>query len=439
MSSRMSRRNFVKTGAAATLGLTTALSASKVAGANERVRAGYIGVANRGGQLIEASLPHRDLEVVAVCDVYEPYTRQWAEKLGASITQYRDFRHMLDRNDLDALFVATPDHWHAIQTIMACDAGKDVYAEKPLTITVLEGRRIVEAAKRNNSIVQVGVHRRSGDHFYELADLIKKGTVGKVTVARCYRISNMYPNGIGIAPDSDPPEGLDWDMWLGPRPKRPFNENIAPYKFRWWHLYSSQMANWGVHYCDVIRWMLGEEAPASVSAHGGKFAVNDARTIPDTMEVIFEFASGCLLIFGQYEASSNKMWPTDFRGLDFELRGTLGTVYGGSGGYQIIPERGGQFEDPAPRMEPMEFKTDHNGQTLTVAHIRNFLDCIKSRKKPNADAEVGHRSTTFSLLSNISLATKNRLEWDAERELITNNDAANELLHYEYRPPWKLG
>ena len=159
---------------------------------------------------------------------------------------------------------------------------------------------MVDAARRGKRVVQVGTHRRSSKLYAQLADLVKAGKIGKVTVARSYRLSNMYPKGIGKAADGKPPVGLDWDMWLGPRPERPFNKNIAPYKFRWWRLYSSQVANWGVHYFDAIRWMLGETAPASVSAHGGNFAVDDARTIPDTLEAIFEFASGSLMGFGQY-------------------------------------------------------------------------------------------------------------------------------------------
>ena len=428
MPAKLSRREFVA-GAAAVAAVGTK---GRALGANERVRVGFIGVGNRGGQLLEATLPNQDVDVVALCDVYEPYLSKWAEKVGGQVARYGDFRKLLERNDVDAVFVATPDHWHAIQTISACAAGKDVYVEKPLSLTIVEGRRMVEAARRYGRVVQVGLHRRSSTLFPQLRDLVGRGTVGKVTVARCYRLSNMHPKGIGQAPDSDPPPGLDWDMWLGPRPKRPFNENIAPYKFRWWQAYSSQIGNWGVHYFDLIRWLLDEEAPASVSAHGGRFAVEDARDIPDTMEAIFEFAAGRLLIFGQYEASGNPA----MRSGEAELRGTLGTVYTGDSSFEIVPERGGQFQDPEPRMQPLTVKST-NGD-LTAQHIRNFLDCVKSRQRPNADVEEGHRSTVFAHLGNIALATRSRLEWDAKGERIANNKAANQLLHYEYRPPWKL-
>jgi predicted dehydrogenase len=310
-----------------------------------------------------------------------------------------------------------------------------VYVEKPLSITIHEGRRMVEAARRNQRVVQVGTHRRSSELYGRLVEFVHSGKIGKVTVSRAYRLSNMYPTGIGRAKHEPPPADLDWDMWLGPRPKRPYQDNIAPYKFRWWQLYSSQMGNWGVHYLDAIRWVTGELAPSSVCAMGGRYAVDDDRTVPDTMEVVFEFASGRLAVFGQYEASGNPTFP---RG-EIELRGTQGTVYVDTKGFEVVPERGGQFQDREPRMEPMEVKAAGNNASLTALHARNFLDCIKSREKPHADVEIGHRSTTLSLMANISLVTDLRLDWDAQKERFTNHEEANHLLHYEYRKPWKLG
>ncbi|MBN2312006.1 MAG: gfo/Idh/MocA family oxidoreductase, partial [Candidatus Hydrogenedentes bacterium] len=191
---------------------------------------------------------------------------------------------------------------------------------------------------------------------------------------------------------------------------------------------------WGVHYFDLFRWVLGEVGPVSAVALGGQFAVPDARDVPDTMEAVFEFASGRLLIFGQYEASGN---PIFVHSADVELRGTLGTIYATGSYYKVVPERGGQFQSRDPRMEPMEAKSPDGN--LDVAHMRNFLDCIKSREKPNADVEEGHRSTVIAHLGNIALATRSRIDWDPEREVITNNEEANELLHYEYRKPWTLG
>lgn len=430
MSDHVSRRSFIKT-SAAVVGAGAALASAKVHGANERIRLGVIGTANRGGQLIGATLEHADAHIVALCDVYAPAAEKWAQKLESAPQVYNDYRAMLARDDIDGVIIATPDHWHALQTIHACEAGKDVYVEKPLAQTIVEGRKMVEVARRTEKIVQVGLHRRSSELYLRLHELVQRGDIGKVTVARAFRLSNMYPDGIGKVPDQEVPVGLDWDMWLGPRAYRPFKETIAPYKFRWWDGYSSQLGNWGVHYFDLIRWMLDVESPVAVSSHGGRFAIDDDRTIPDTMESTFELPSGTLVVFGQYEASGYKMFPFG----DIELRGTRGVSYSSPNRVEIYSERGGQFADPAPRMEEIKLASDQHDPTID--HIRNFLDCMRSRKRPNCDVEEGHRSTIFAHLGNIALATKARLSWDAKAERFVDNDAANAMLHYEYRAPWK--
>ena len=426
-----------------------------VLGANDKIRVGFIGVGNRGSQLLQGFMAQEDIQIAALCDVYEPYLNRdysqvgkavvdsigervpkMGEKFAGEVARYKDFRRVLDRKDIDAVVIATPDHWHAIQMIQACQAGKDVYVEKPLSVTIHEGRKMVEAAARYNRVVQVGLHRRSSVMYAELAKEMQAGKIGKVTVARAYRVSNMHPVGIGKYPDVTPPKELDWDTWLGPRPMRPYKNNIAQYKFRWWEAYSSQVGNWGVHYFDAIRWVLNEEAPVSISAHGGRFAVDDDRTIPDTMEVIFELPSGVLLVFGQYEA--NGIAPLEFG--EIEFRGTLGNLYSGSegGGYKVVASPGGQFQPSKPRIQPEQKAPGKGGQDLTVLHIRNFLDCVKTRQRPHCDIETGHRSTSFALLANIAMATKSRLDWDPKAERVTNNKQANKLLQYQYRKPWTL-
>jgi predicted dehydrogenase len=249
----------------------------------------------------------------------------------------------------------------------------------------------------------------------------------------------MFPNGIGKMQPEEPPKDLNWNMWLGPRAFRPYQYNIAPYMFRWWSDYSSQMGNWGVHFMDVIRWMMGEKAPVAISAHGGKFAVNDDRTIPDTMQVTYEFASGAIASFCIYEASSGALFPKG----EVELRGTKGTLYASEGGYNIIPTQGGQFQTRDKLIAGEEFSAqnkilgDGSSGDSTGNLVRNFLDCVKSRKSPLCPLEEGHRSTSFAHLANIALATKQRLQWDAEKELFINSPEGNKLLQYEYRRPWQ--
>lgn len=455
---KVTRRGFLGTSVATTVGAAIATSKTvPILGANDRVRTGFIGVGNRGTQLLKSFMKNQDCEVAAYCDVYEPYLYRDAslvpdslskeiggnipvmdEAVNGRVERFTDFRKMLEMKDLDAVCIATPDHWHAIQTIQACESGKDVYVEKPLTISILEGRRMVEAARSSGRVVQVGLQRRSSDAYASFRKRIGEGSIGKISSARAFRVSNMAPKGIGRCRVTTPPKGLDWDMWLGPRAWQEYQENIHPYKFRWWKNYSSQLGNWGVHYFDAIRWMIGEEAPEAVTAIGGKFAVDDDRTIPDTLEVTFRMPSGAIIVFGQYEASGVK--DTILRG-EVELRGTEGTAvmedaYGEKVGYGIWPTDNGQYRRDDSKV--FEERVEVFQGNMTDRHIRNFLDCVKSRDECNCSLEKGHRSTSFAHLATIALETDSVIKWDAEKEEIINNPGANSLLHYEYRKPWRL-
>ena len=438
----MTRRTFTKAAAGAVAAVTayqSSASYARVIGANDRVRVGFLGTANRGRQDIGAFLKLPDVEVAALCDVDQTVLNQAKENFGTDATFVtEDFRKIYDRQDIDAVCIATPDHWHAIQTVDACKAGKDVFVEKPLSVTVVEGRKMIEAARKYKRVVQVGIHRRSGSLYRDLAVKNLDEFIGRVTVARCCHMSNMYPDGIGKMQPSTAPATLDWDMWLGPRAERPFQENIAPYKFRWWIDYSSQVANNGVHFIDIFRMMLKENSPTDVCAMGGKFAVNDDRTIPDTMHVTWLFPSGRLLEFSHYEANSNPIMSVP---AFVEFRGTNGTLHINDGRYVVTPENPGQFQAKGERMKAVEAtNTGNRDQNLdiTALHARNFIDCIKSRELPHTDVEEGHLSTTMSLIANISMAVGQRLKWDPAAERFIGNDEANAMLHYEYRAPWKL-
>jgi predicted dehydrogenase len=460
-----SRREFIAKSSAAVAGVSVGLNAfsstntQKIFGANDKIRMGFIGVGNRGSQLLNLFMDNSDVEVAALCDVYEPYalrdrskvSKKSIELLGGRIPKlqeefpnepkiYKDYRDLLADKDIHAVCIATPDHWHALQTIDAIKAGKDIYVEKPLTQTIVEGRKMVEAQAVSNQIVAVGLNRRGSVTYQKLAKDVQAGKIGKVSLARAARISNLFPDGIGKLNQAQPPKDLDWDMWLGPRAARPYQYNIAPYFFRWWSPYSSQMGNWGVHYMDVIRWMMGETAPSAISAHGGKYVLDHDGDIPDTMQVTFEFDSGAIIAFGIYEASSGALpaWG------EVELRGTKGLLLASEKGYRIEPTRPGQFQKWDKQLEAEEYDfnarklADGSNANSTAALIRNFLDCVKSRETPLCTLEDGHRSTSFAHLANIALATRKRLEWDAQNERFTNCKEANEMLHYEYRKPWKL-
>jgi predicted dehydrogenase len=444
----VTRREFGKAAAAAWV--ATAASGGRVLGANDRVRLGFIGVGNRGDQVLDAFLVQQDVEIVAICDMYRPYIEFAAKKAGGTPAQVADYRRVLDMKDLDAVVIATPDHWHALQMIHACEAGKDVYVEKPLSLVVNEGRAMIDAARRHNRVVQVGIHRRSAAFVKEAADLVRGGALGRITVARAFHVQNEWPKGIGSPADGAPPPGVDWNAWLGPAPERPYNKNRTFYRFRWFYDYSGgQVTNFGVHYIDAIHWALGHDAPLAVAAMGGKFAIEDNREIPDTLEVLWTYPGNTLVTFSQYNATAAP--AARDRRVEIELRGTKGTLYLFSDGYEIVPDEITPNEFPARTPTDRQYERGYRagakpliepvrrtgGDADTAHHARNFLDCVKSRAACSCDIETGHRSTTATLIANIAHKTKSYLEWDRETERFTNNTDANRLLTYRYRAPYE--
>lgn len=431
----------------------TALSYKRVLGANERVRLGFIGVGNRGTSLLRASKEYADQQVAAVCDIRRDYMVNASRIAGTSPALVEDYRNLISRSDIDAVIIATPDHWHALMMIDACRAGKDVYVEKPLSLTVHEGRRMVETAHQTNRVVQVGIHRRSAQYCQDACDFVRSGAIGHVTVARAARVANEYPHGIGSAPDTAPPPEVDWDLYLGPAPTAPYNENRFSFKFRWFYDYSGgQLTDNGVHFLDLIQWGLGRDAPLSVAAIGGKYAVRDNRQTVDTMEVIWQFPGATMVTFSDFGCNAAPVSAT--RPFLAEFRGTEGTVYVYNDGWEVIPEH--QASVPAPgggalpeeqerrsihrdSFEPVMEARQVEGRADTRFHVRNFLDCIKTRETPNCDVESAHRATTTANIANIAYKTRQHLTWDPASERFLNSAEASEYLRYEYRRPWSLG
>ena len=446
----ITRRDFTKaTVVAAASTVVTAASASRVLGANDRVRVGFIGLGNRGDQVLGGFLEQKDCEAVAVCDLHQPYREFAAAKIGSQPEQFRDYRKLLDRKDIDAVVVATPDHWHALQMIHACLAGKDVYVEKPVSTFVNEGRAMVRAARENNRIAQVGIQRLSSKFCGEAAELIRNGAIGKVTVVRCFHVQNEFPKGIGNPPDEEPPKDFDWDAWVGPAKKRPYNKNRTFYRFRWLYDFSGgQLTNFGVHYLAQIHRSLGVDAPLAVMAMGGKFANYDNREVPDTLEVVWHYPGDTLVTFSQFNATGAS--PTG-RPCEIEFRGTKGTMYFSTSGYEIVPENLTPNEfaarSPIDRERERGWRTGAKpeieakkaeGVIRDADHARTFLDSVKSRQAPPCDIEYGHRCTSAALIANIAHRTKSFLEWNAKEELFTNNESANKWLKSDYRKPYVL-
>jgi|HigsolmetaAR201D_1030396.scaffolds.fasta_scaffold05579_4 Predicted dehydrogenases and related proteins len=448
----VSRRKFGQTLAAA-----TAASYNRILGANDRVGLGYIGLGNRGDQVHDAFLEHADQQTVAICDLRDDYLDLAARKSRGNPQRYKDYKKLLEDKNVDAVVIATPDHWHALMCIDACNAGKDVYIEKPLSLTVYEGRRMVEVAELTKRVTQVGTNRRSWRSYFEAADAIRSGAIGRVSMARAFHIRNEWPIGLGNVPEGPPPSEEEWDLWLGPAPKVPYNPNRMYYNFRWFYHYSGgQLTNFGVHFIDVIRWFLDLGSPKAVTAIGGRYAgIQDNREIPDTLEVLWEFEGPTLVTFTQ---SNGNGAPGDLKNSEIEFRGTKGTMYVRNSSWEIVPEpvsdfptgyaggkgygnpvyrEGAQAAKRKPVIEPKAGKG--TAAYDTFSHARNFLDCIKSRAKCNADILTGHLSTSATLIGNIAHKTRHMLEWDAAAERFTNYPKANEFLHYKYRPPYKLG
>jgi predicted dehydrogenase len=453
MSDQPTRRAFTR-GAA----LATALSYSRILGANDRVGVGYIGLGNRGDQVHDAFLEHGDAQTAAVCDLRDDYLDFAVRKSRATPARYRDYCRLVEDKNVDAVVIATPDHWHALMFIDACNAGKDVYVEKPLSLTVVEGRRMVETAERTRRVVQVGTNRRSWKTYREAAEFVQSGGIGHVAAARCFHVKNEWPVGMGDAPNSAPPSEAEWDQWLGPAPKVAYDPNRSFYNFRWFYNYSGgQLTNFGVHFLDVIRWFIGQESPRSVAAIGGRYAgIRDNREISDTLQVLWEF-DNTLVAFEQYNANAA---PGNAPNSEIELRGTKGTMYIRNSSWEVVPEKltdaplyynlghgygnpldrkSGGLADAArkPAIEPRAVKGPTGGDT--EAHARNFLDCIKTRGKCNADIVTGHLSTSAVLIGNIAHKQRLMLDWDAKGEKFTNHPAANRWLSYQYRAPYKFG
>jgi predicted dehydrogenase len=427
----------------------TAASYRQVLGANDRVGIGVIGYGLIGTTHVKTFSTVPGSQVVAVADCHEPRAEQGAAAAGGAIA-YTDFRIMLENNAVQAVVVATPDHWHALQTMMACAAGKDVYVEKPMTLFVAEGEWIRTVAARTKRVVQVGTQQRSGSHYAKARDLIRAGELGTISSVRMAAIRNVSP-GFGSPPDGVPPVGLDYDTWLGPAPKRPFNPNRGLYHFRWfWDYSGGQVTNLGAHHLDIVDWFLGLDKLSQVSSIGGRFALTDNGETPDTQDAIFDCGAYTSALTVREAANGDK---PDF-GLSFH--GTRGSLGIDRKGFTVVPDpdtppanmvpgvkdghpAGGPVSVPAavakPRTAP---RTDTTGDSAKqyAGHATNFLECVRTRQTPISDLASADRVSIACHLANLSQRLKRSLTWDANTRTIRNDREATALLTRPYRAPW---
>jgi predicted dehydrogenase len=427
--SNTSRRQFLATTGVA---LTTSMFTGRIQGANERLAAAFIGTGRMGRSNLEYAMEQPGLAVVALCDVYQPNLDQAmavARAKGHRPRAVHDFREILADKSVDVVNISTPDHWHAYMTVEACKAGKDVYVEKPVCVALEEGPQMVEAARQYNRVVQAGTMQRSAEHFQEACGLVRRGALGQVTFVRTWNYSNEPAAGFGRPPDSDPPAGLDWDLWLGPAPLRRFNANrfgVRPDEFStfryFWDYAGGMMTDWGVHWLDIVQMAFGEAMPRSITALGGKLWFTDNRETPDTLQVTYEYP-GFLAAYENRSANQQSMFHKD-GGILF--CGSEATLFVDRGGYQLVAEgkSGSVVEKPS-------------SSSGNANHWANFLECVRTRQWPVSDIEKGFRSTATCLLGNVALRSRLRVDWD-EHERDVSQPAARPFLQRAYRSPWKL-
>ena len=394
---------------------------------SERVRVGMIGVGNQGGP--KNNMKYFLKNIVALCDLDKNYLTEASDflqkqaNLSAMMTD--DYRRLLDAKDIDAVVVTVPDQWHATMTIEACKAGKDVYCEKPLTLVINEGKPMIEAARKHGRVVQTGTMQRSGEEFKLAVELLMKGIVGKI---RAVNVTLPSPNWIARAgkpvPDSTPPEGFDYNRWLGPAPMRPYNINRLHYLFRFfWDYSGGQQTNFGAHHLDIAQWGLGMDDSGPVSVEGsGVYHPDGWYETPDTTEIKYTYANGVTMTCRQKLDTKNTDQGTEFIG----DKGSL-FVY-----------RGGIVTNPKELLKDVEMPKIISSNA-NISHVNNFFDCVKSRKTPAADISIGHRSATVCHLGNIAIRTKKKITWDPKSETIVGDSEASKWLTKEYRKPWSLG
>lgn len=408
----LNRRGFLKrsAGMAAAVAAGPMILPSRVFGANDRVTVGYIAMGRRARQLFD--LPKDQTQIVAVSDVYKKRMDEFTSKpIGKGCKAYQDYRELLDDKGIDAIVTATPDHWHALVSIHACQAGKDVYVEKPMTLTIAEGRAMVKAARKYNRIVQVGSQQRSMKECRVGCELIRSGRIGKVHTIHGANYPSPWECDLGEQPL---PEGLNWDVWCGQTEPRPYHEDLyLPRAKPGWISFrpysGGEMTGWGAHGLDIIQWALGmdESGPVEVWPEG------EGLKCPVSMR----YADGTRVLLDGKGPEGGGVFE-----------GENGTITVDRGKYTAEPESAAK-EPIGPNETHLYESNDHLG---------NWIDCIRSRKLPIADVEIGHRSCTACHLGNIARWTGRKLTWDPAAEKFVNDDNANTYVQRAMRAPYQL-
>jgi predicted dehydrogenase len=420
---KVQRRAFLKTSTAAAAALTVAApSAGRALGASDRIRAGVVGVRGRGASHISELKDQKDVEVAALCDVDRREIDRKLKGFGdRQPATYVDVRKLLDDKSIQVVSIATPNHWHSLMGIWACQAGKDVYVEKPCSHNIFEGRKLVEAARKHGRIVQHGTQIRSSEAIREGVAKLQEGVIGEVYMARglCYK----WRNSIGRKPDASPPSEVDYNLWLGPAPDRPFSENRFHYNWHWhWDYGNGDLGNQGVHQMDIARWGLGVGLPRLAQGVGGHFLFEDDQETPNTIVTSFSYPEEKKLLVFEV-----RHWMTND-----EAGATIGVIFYGSEGYMVVPSYDeyrvflGRDRKPGP------------ARKAGGDHFANFIAAVRARKPEilHADIEEGHFSSALCHLGNMSYRLGRAIRFDPDKELCIGDDEANALLTRKYREPF---
>lgn len=427
---RFMNRSLATAGIAATM---TAKARSNVLGANERIRFAAIGTGGMGRGDINTFFKNKDqkLECPLICDIDDKQLAE-TQKMLKGLSQpeaetVKDFRKVTDRKDIDVVIVGTPDHWHALPTIYACQSGKDVYCEKPLANSIGECQAVAKIAKKTGRIVQMGTQWRMGTHWREAVEFVHSGKIGKVRLVRCFCALDWFPP-IKRVPDAPIPPGVDYDMWLGPAPKQPFNPKRFHRSFRWfWDYAGGLQTDWGVHLLNIALWAMKPGIPERVSSSGGPYISDGFADAPDTQNTLFDFGNFTLI----WEHQSGGGHGPDGTPHGCVFYGTKGTLKVHTGGWELKPEG-----DSGP--EPIKRKISEDGELCRIKLVGNLLDCVKTRKQTEMNPDWGGFVTTVAHLGNLAVRSGGIVRYDAENMRVIGNDKANELVTNPYRDPWKL-
>ncbi len=438
--SEVSRRGFLCNTAIGAAGVAVPYFVSAAAlgkenrpAASERILVGLIGCGSMGRGNLGACASQSDVVVTAACDVWKPRRDQVVEEHKTTAKPYHDYREVLARKDVDAVIVATPPHWHCRMAVDACEAGKDIYLQKPMTLHLAESLAVRNAVKRHNRICQVGTQIHAGENYRRVVEWIRSGKLGKISVARTFNVMNQGPNGIGATPNSEPPKDIDWDRWVGPYPMRPFNSLIVQDAYQhcsFMEFSGGWTPGMAPHIVDLPVWALELGYPTTTYSSGGRYTIKDAGDAPDVQEVAWQYPqftmTWMMSLTNSFGFDLGRGSPA--RRLGIYFHGLNGTLYSDYGMHRVVPE-GAMLKDVAPPEKAIP---------PSPGHEREWLNCIKSRAQPSCGPHYHTKVDVPLVLANLSLKLGRSIRFDGVAEKIVGDDEASRLSKPEYRAPWRF-